>query len=807
MDKEGGDKRREGNILAINWSVAGCMQITNANEPYIAASKIANSSNDIPIHWPTNSEASQFDMLASVNEEETTNNTTCATNLSSLEEQHTTTTEPISLAVSADITQAPISINGQTSNYQGKDHATGDAVAQHLKGLLSHISVSTTSLKSELVGEVNSSTVHASNKDIANGSTMKGSAKVNGNSVAQAVSHTVDSEHDGLGTLPPPKDNLFKRIIHAIDNHINPPSKLIPHLPHYRHSNRLDNSSTSPPGSPTSHTTQHSTRRIPTFASSITSNFHKHKHGSTSPKQSHSKSFFPFIFHSANNSSSTSAQQQQQQAQTKERENRFKGPLLYGTSDINQHDAVIATALHVCNLYNDGFDVTKHIHNENESSSNVVNGNDVSESEDKLYSQSVDECNTKKEEANEYDHRARHALSSSGFEFRLIKCEKCQMNKEASIAEEDDNTCQEMRCFDCITRLYHTPSNTAVTGDNRRTYIADGVMYDAVSNLVQSAAQEIMAETFDLVWITLCDGKGGGGIAQQQQDPQSTTNSRSNSTKDWPRDENGDIIVKEPIRALVSRQRQQQQEEDTPEYQPQETFLIATGKGKVRAGIFSRHHLLTTGLEPSTAFPLIYEAKNRGMNCVIIDPNARGDIVGMDTFKVSIRGLFEEQHSASKEDNKVPTSTNHETRAILPSNIDSPIYILAHSAAGGQLVRYLLDQQKDAPLLSQIRCLAFTDSTHSIQWLKKHPHISSLIQSSNAVYVRSSNKMRDDDWETVSAGDVCPKDHFWSHRFGEIRTVWAGTTEHSLTNWTAHKAIWDHVDSVRESESQRHERM
>jgi len=743
-------------------------------------------------------------MLASVKEEETVDHTSCATNLSSMEEH--TTAEPISLAVSADITQAPISSNGQTSNYQGKDHATGDAVAQHLKGLLSHISVSTTSLKSELVTEVNSSTVRASNKTTTmNDSAMNGSTKVKDVALAVSQNEFSSEQHDGLGTLPPQKDNLFKRIIHAIDNHINPPSKL---HHHHRHSNRLDNSSTSP-GCPATHTTHHNTRKIPNFASSITSNFHKHKHihGSTSPKQSHSKSFFPFTFHSNNNTSSTSAQQQQE-AQTKEREKRFKGPLLYGTSDINQHDAVIATALHVCRLYNDGLDVTRHVfHEENESSySSVGNGDEVNfgESEDKL---SVDECNTKKEESSdEYDHRARHALSSLGFEFRLIKCGKCQENEEASIAKDDDNSCQQeisdSRCFDCITRLYHIPSNTAVTGDNRRSYISDGTMYDAVSNLVQSAAQEIMAETFDLVWVTICDGKGGGDVAQQHQqqqkeDPQSASasNSRSKSTKDWPRDENGDIIVKEPIRALVSRQQQE-------EHRPQETFLIATGKGKVRAGIFSRHHLLTTGLEPSTAWPLIYEAKNRGMNCVIIDPNARGDIVGMDTFKVSIRGLFEEQNNTSKEDETVSTA-NHETRAIIPSNIDSSIYILAHSAAGGQLVRYLLDQQKDAPLISRIRCLAFTDSTHSIQWLKKHPHISSLIQSSNAVYVRSSNKMRDDDWDKVVAGDVCPKDHFWSHRFGEIRTVWAGTTEHSLTNWTAHKPIWDHVDSVRESESQR----
>jgi len=357
--------------------------------PILTVSKANGTAATPSSHWPTNSEAAQFDMLASVNEEETT---TCATNLSSLEEQHTTTEPSISLAVSADITQAPISSNGQTSNYQGKDHATGDVVAQHLKGLLSHISVSTTSLKSEMV-EVNSSTLHANNKTTTiNGSAINGSAKVNVNAVAQAASQNDNSEHDGLGTLPPQKDGLFKRIIHAIDNHINPPSKLLPHLPHHRHNNRLDNSSTSPPSSPTSHTSHGGTRKIPNLASSITSNFHKHKHTnssskSTSPKQSHNKSFFPFTFHSANNTSSTSAQQQQQEAQTKEREKRFKGPLLYGTSDINQHDAVIATALHVCRLYNDGLDVTaRHVRDKNESCSSI-NGDDVMngcESEDKF---------------------------------------------------------------------------------------------------------------------------------------------------------------------------------------------------------------------------------------------------------------------------------------------------------------------------------------------------------------------------------------------------------------------------------------
>lgn len=183
---------------------------------------------------------------------------------------------------------------------------------------------------------------------------------------------------------------------------------------------------------------------------------------------------------------------------------------------------------------------------------------------------------------------------------------------------------------------------------------------------------------------------------------------------------------------------------------------------------------MTTGLEPSTALPLLREARDRGMNCVVIDPNARGDRVGMDTFEISIRGLFEQQ-SVLKDEEDDDSEKERETSAIIPANVDGSIYVLAHSAAGGQLVRYLLDQQQGAPLLSRIRCITFTDSTHSIQWLKaSHPHISSMIQSSNALYVRSANIMRDDDWENASPGDECPRDKFWSHRFGDIKTVWAG---------------------------------
>merc|ERR1712232_12676 len=88
----------------------------------------------------------------------------------------------------------------------------------------------------------------------------------------------------------------------------------------------------------------------------------------------------------------------------------------------------------------------------------------------------------------------------------------------------------------------------------------------------------------------------------------------------------------EPIRALVSSalSRGDSNLDNTP------NLLIATGKGKVRAGVFSRQHLLLSGIECSTALPVVREAKKRGMNIVIVDPNVHGDRLGMITFEKSM---------------------------------------------------------------------------------------------------------------------------------------------------------------------------
>ncbi len=481
----------------------------------------------------------------------------------------------------------------------------------------------------------------------------------------------------------------------------------------------------------------------------LQSNSHDNSNNSNeSNDDKKSRPFFNFAFHSRRHSRSPN-KRSSANATT-----RFtRDPLLYGTSNYDQHEAVILTALHVCDLYHRGYDMSTtnrqiefdvHHDDANHSSTDGEGGGDDQDVDYGLV-------------PSDFDHRARHALHSLGFGFRLDACQECCQKHGESIDHcNGDKECRYNRCLNCVTRLYHLPSNTAVSKDNRKRFIADGKMYDAIAGVCQEAAQEIMAETCNLIWVTVCDGRGGDFAGQNEHHDEQTT-STSNG---------GNNAIQNPIKALVGRE-QHGVEED---HHPHDTFLISTGNGKVRAGIFSRFHLLTTGLEQSTALPLLCEARSRGMNCVVIDPNARGD-----GFDVSIRRLFEDRGSG-KVKGELCERTRRRTRGIIPADdVNGSVFVLAHSAAGGQLVRYLLKQhENDAPLLPRIRCITFTDSTHSVQWVKNHPKISSLIQSWRSLYVRSANPMRDDNGENAAPGDECPRDHFWSHRFGSIRTVWAG---------------------------------
>ena len=122
--------------------------------------------------------------------------------------------------------------------------------------------------------------------------------------------------------------------------------------------------------------------------------------------------------------------------------------------------------------------------------------------------------------------------------------------------------------------------------------------------------------------------------------------------------------------------------------------------------------------------------------------------------------------------------------------------MLSHSQSGAQLARYLLD--KSEHYIPHIRAIAFTDSTHNIQWAKKQnkDSLKELLESERSVYFKCSKEGNNDPLlhPLSSVGEAVDTDDFWKHRFGNIKTLCAGTTEHSLTNWFARCHIWDHFD-------------
>ena len=299
-------------------------------------------------------------------------------------------------------------------------------------------------------------------------------------------------------------------------------------------------------------------------------------------------------------------------------------------------------------------------------------------------------------------------------------------------------------CHFCQRRLFHIKSNCMLDEENRKRFIADGEMYEDAARLCQETAQDIMREEAKLEWCTIEAPVVGGH--------------------------------REAIRVLVSSDHSITKDSISEEDKP--TLLIATGRGKVRAGIFSRKHLMCDDLECATALPMVREATARNMNVLIVDPNVHGEANGFVTFQKTMDYYFEKSREK--------------------------LYLLSHSASGGHMARYFLD--RSLHLLTRIRAVAFTDSTHTIQWAKpenQHQELKEMLQSDRCVYFRCSNPRRDGPkWYVHAAGDPVQTDSFWKHRFGTIKTMWAGTEEHSMTNWAAHGKIWEHFDDILQSGDQ-----
>jgi hypothetical protein len=297
----------------------------------------------------------------------------------------------------------------------------------------------------------------------------------------------------------------------------------------------------------------------------------------------------------------------------------------------------------------------------------------------------------------------------------------------------------------CQLRLWHTQLNVPLTEQNHVHFLAHGPMYDHVARLCMEAAQDIMQQEGKLEWRDI--HQPNHDLDKVQQRPRM-------------------LLGKRPLPPTLS------------DDNSNKTLIIITGKGLVRAGIFSRRHLITTGVHAATAMTFVQQATQRNMAVAILDPNAHGPQSAMQIVRDSLNDIM-----GAADDRE-------------------EFYVLAHSMAGSQLARYLLQQQQQSSsgfsFLHRVRGIAFTDSNHNIQWTKNHDDITALLEGPASVYFKS-HKLHDHGNEPRRLGELDQDGcQFWRHRFGAIKTVWAGTHEHALTNYTAREYIWDHFDSIME---------
>jgi len=334
-------------------------------------------------------------------------------------------------------------------------------------------------------------------------------------------------------------------------------------------------------------------------------------------------------------------------------------------------------------------------------------------------------------------------LFDSGFEYRLARCPR-HTNDDLLGSTSASSSWQKIDgnkddfCWDCNTRLYHIESGEMINTNNRKCYIPDGAIFEEISCCCQDIVQKRIQCEFGFEFITICN----------------------------------DVTRGNHVQALVSRE----YIENRKEKHDRQTLIIIPGKGKSRAGILSVKQLIMSGLEIGSALFHLLQAKKRGFDVILLDPNVRGNANIMDTMDRSLTFLFGSYGS------EYPP----------PS-----IYILAHSAAGGYLTRYLFGGQARQVLLQSIRALVFTDSTHNIQWVQKDTALVQFLQSSNCLYIRNTSENPSDTFanhKDKKPGEQHEGNIWWHRRFGDICTVWAGTTEHSLMCWVAREVAWDFFD-------------
>lgn len=396
-------------------------------------------------------------------------------------------------------------------------------------------------------------------------------------------------------------------------------------------------------------------------------------------------------------------------------------------------------------------------------------------------------------------------LLDLGLEYRFQRCDQHKdEHQQRTIVSYKPNDV----CCECSTRLFRIQDDIMITPENRKKFI-QGKDYELVRQATYEFLLHILERDCHLKLINLF------------QHPDDNDNDN------------------QPVQALVSQYppspppvavaAQEDNNDNTDENNMNNketagTLLIITGRGICRAGVLSTRYLIEAGIETGSALFHIVQAIQRNMSIVCLDPNARGSTNGMDTVFRSLS-----------------------SPVLAPYLQNQPLYILAHSAAGGYLVQYLVQQppqvgnqnntdKATAPTLlktqedsdetlvtaststssippieppylvtiPQIQRLVFTDSTHNLQWLslRQRDDVSQFLQSNLCLYIRNNREHPSDIFafgnkhECKQTGEFFEnKNSNWLKRFGNIPTVYAGTPDHSLMCYQARHVIWNFFDN------------
>ena len=176
--------------------------------------------------------------------------------------------------------------------------------------------------------------------------------------------------------------------------------------------------------------------------------------------------------------------------------------------------------------------------------------------------------------------------------------EQSNADKVCNKKQKDENSEQQKQRHQEEDAIMITPTN-------RQQFIANGAMYDAIATCSQQVVHDKMCTAFDLQWVTVCDeqqqhiralvDKDHTMLLEEDENRWVVQELLMNNDNEEKKDDDDDDDDDEDEDSSAMIKSTSKIKPPTSTNRTKATLLIATGRGKVRAGIFSRHHRKLVG--------------------------------------------------------------------------------------------------------------------------------------------------------------------------------------------------------------------